>query len=88
MKRKLLRSVLLLVTVIATGLAGNVRPMETGGSASLPGDMLAGAGNHLAANIQSLAALPEPSSIIILGTALFLISRFGNRRLLRTGRRR
>ena len=88
MKRKLLRSVLLLVTAMATGLAGNVRPTEMGGNTSFPSDMLAGAGSHVAANIQGLAALPEPSSIIILGTALFLISRFGNRRLLRTGRRR
>lgn len=87
MKRKLVRSVLLLVTAIATGLAGNVRPTEMGGSAWMPSDFWAGAGSHLAANIQGLAALPEPSSIIILGTALFLISKFGNRRLLRTGRR-
>lgn len=86
MKRKLLRSILLLAAAITTGLAGNVRATEMGAHTSLTTDMLAGAGSHLAANIQGLAALPEPSSIIILGTALFLISRFGNRRL-RTGRR-
>lgn len=81
MKKTLLRGVTL--TAIAAGLFAQTGHIAAGGDTSLQSDTLTVTGSHLAANIQSLAALPEPSSIVILGTALFLLSKFGNRRLLR-----